>query len=61
MFLGENVNVFFWTPPAAASREFANHRAGPQLNKENMVFTMIRLKSPKNNNDAEMSTMPKAI
>ena len=32
MFLGENVNGFFWTPAApAASREFANHRAGSQL------------------------------
>ena len=33
MFLGENANGFFWTPPAApaASREFANHRAGSQL------------------------------
>ena len=32
LFMGVNVNGFFWTAAAAtSSREFANHRAGSQL------------------------------
>ena len=47
MFIGENGNAFFLdthSRPSTRACDMTSHRPGSQLNKENHVFTVKRLK-----------------